>query len=693
MIMNYAPENIRKFFSNTVLDEQTMTDELAMLFRTYDYRKVAEIIDLAIIPALSKSKNGLNLLPVPTPVKRRSALDSAAMICDLKGGKNSAYRGVWIEKKEGRIFAVASNGNVIGKFPLNELDQFIPQKLPAFVHPTTHHLHPQAAALFNYRPLFPASRLSHFSISAEYWEKKLCYIHAAANLKRWLNHDVIFLIKIKDQHIGFDAESLYQTLLSLISYEGSMHFKSGFTAFEPAHFETSTGAVVFLMPYRQLSKGILIDPDACQPLENTRHHRISSRLQIQVTDEIAPQEYNLNSIPTYCEDQELNILKEVGEIISQLTQISAYYVIHRYCNFEARSIHKLRNKLTALRRTSCWNRTYEIIDAILEQLEHPDTQNVERLLRNLCLNYIIIAETVQTVLAEDHCYSGDSILQRLRDYQEKTARDLSHYGIPEPAADYLAALTNDAPPEFYSLPEQMKARYPDPCENQPPEIKEYLTYWRQFSFSNGFCFDDGVFLKRILELIADIKEKNYANLREKITPYNQVSCHIFECETGLKPSRTVRKCQKIIDLFVGPEIVNIFQEQQRARKEEELRNKTEKQKQYLWDSVAGSEENKKLLFEYLNTLKNHLQAGKIRNYLGARTSIRFWEGNTRQVMMQLDYLVMIAGKTAEIRQGEGCDGKMKYWCNLSNDRSVYVNKTEYDFISYLRSKTNQHEEK
>ena len=62
-------------------------------------------------------------------------------------------------------------------------------------------------------------------------------------------------------------------------------------------------------------------------------------------------------------------------------------------------------------------------------------------------------------------------------------------------------------------------------------------------------------------------------------------------------------------------------------------------------------------------------------------------------MMQLDYLVMIAGKTAEIRQGEGCDGKMKYWCNLSNDRSVYVNKTEYDFISYLRSKTNQHEEK
>ena len=69
------------------------------------------------------------------------------------------------------------------------------------------------------------------------------------------------------------------------------------------------------------------------------------------------------------------------------------------------------------------------------------------------------------------------------------------------------------------------------------------------------------------------------------------------------------------------------------------------------------------------------------------------EGNTRLVMMQLDYLVMIAGKTAEIRQGEGCDGKMKYWCNLSNDRSVYVNKTEYDFICYLRSKTNQHEEK
>ena len=224
-------------------------------------------------------------------------------------------------------------------------------------------------------------------------------------------------------------------------------------------------------------------------------------------------------------------------------------------------------------------------------------------------------------------------------------------------------------------------------------IKDYLDYWRQFSFSEGFYFDDGVFLKRILELIADIKEKNYAKLREKITPYNQVSCHIFECETGLKPPRTVRECQKIIDQFVGPEIVNIFQEQQRARKEEELRNKTEKQKQYLWDSVAGSEENKKLLFEYLNTLKNHLQAGKIRNYLGARTSIRFWEGNTRQVMMQLDYLVMIAGKTAEIRQGEGCDGKMKYWCNLSNDRSVYVNKTEYDFISYLWSKTNQHEEK
>lgn len=481
-------------------------------------------------------------------------------------------------------------------------------------------------------------------------------------------------------------------LQSLISHCAAA-FHSNLAALEPARFESQSGAVVLLMPYRQLSKGICVDLEACPPLEQTRLHRVSKYFQIQVTDAIAPQEYNFDRPPQNCADQEINILNGLGEIVSQLARIFGYYVIHRYVGFDKKDIVRQQAELKTLPSDSVWNRTHDIIADILELLDHSQTQTPEQFLRNLCVYYTCIVEAIQTLLTEDHCCSGEATLQRLRDYQEKSARYLSHYGIPEPAADYLAALTNDAPPELESLPELVNARYPDPCENQPPEIKDYLDYWRQFSFSENFYFDDGIFLKRIQELIADIKEKNYAELREKITPYNRVSCHIFERETGLKLSHTVRECQKIIDQFVGLEIVNIFQKQQRARKEEELRNKTEKQKQYLWDSVAGSEENKKLLFEYLNTLKNHLQAGKIRNYLGARTSIRFWEGNTRQVMMQLDYLVMIAGKTAEIRQGEGCDGKMKYWCNLSNNRSVYVNKTEYDFISYLWSKTNQHEEK
>lgn len=690
MIMNYDPEDIRKFFSNTVLEEKVMTNELALLFRPSDSKNAGDIIREVIIPALSKSDTGLKLLPVPTPVERLSALDSAAMLCDLQAGDNSACRGVWFEKEGEQIFTVASNGKTLGIFPLNERDRFIPEEFPVLIHPTTHRR--QSASLFNYKPLMAASFRTQFRIPEEYWREHLSYIHAAANLKKWLNYDVICLIKVNDRHIGFDAEHLYHVLQSLISHCDAA-FHSSLAALEPARFESQSGAVVLLMPYRQLSKGICVDLEACPPLEQTRLHRVSKCVQIQVTDGITPQEYNFDRPPQNCADQEINILTGLGEIVSQLARILGYYVIHRYVGFDKKDIVRQQAELKTLPTDSVWNRTRDIIADILELLDHSEVQTPEQFLRNLCVYYTCIVEAIQTLLTEDHCCSGEAALQRLRDYQEKSARYLSHYGIPEPAADYLAALTNDAPPEFYSLPEQMKARYPDPCENQPPKVKDYLDYWRQFSFSEGFYFDDGVFLKRILELIADIKEKNYAKLREKITPYNQVSCHIFECETGLKPPRTVRECQKIIDQFVGPEIVNIFQEQQRARKEEELRNKTEKQKQYLWDSVAGSEENKKLLFEYLNTLKNHLQAGKIRNYLGARTSIRFWEGNTRLVMMQLDYLVMIAGKTAEIRQGEGCDGKMKYWCNLSNDRSVYVNKTEYDFISYLWSKTNQHEEK
>ena len=689
--MNYDPEDIRKFFSNTVLEEKVMTNELALLFRPSDSKNAGDIIREVIIPALSKSDTGLKLLPVPTPVERLSALDSAAMLCDPQAGDNSACRGVWFEKEEEQIFTVASNGKALGKFPLNERDRFIPEEFPVLIHPTTHRR--QSASLFNYKPLMAASSRTQFRIPEEYWREHLSYIHAAANLKKWLNHDVICLIKVNDRHIGFDAEHLYHVLQSLISHCDAAAFHSNLAALEPARFESQSGAVALLMPYRQLSKGICVDLEACPPLEQTRLHRVSKCVQIQVTDGITPQEYNFDRPPQNCADQEINILTGLGEIVSQLARILGYYVIHRYVGFDKKDIVRQQAELKTLPSDSVWNRTRDIIADILELLDHSEVQTPEQFLRNLCVYYTCIVEAMRTLLTEDHCCSGEATLQRLRDYQEKTARYLSHYGIPEPAADYLAALTNDVPPELESLPELMNAGYPDPCENQPPEIKDYLDYWRQFSFSEGFYFDDGVFLKRILELIADIKEKNYAKLREKITPYNQVSCHIFECETGLKPPRTVRECQKIIDQFVGPEIVNIFQEQQRARKEEELRNKTEKQKQYLWDSVAGSEENKKLLFEYLNTLKNHLQAGKIRNYLGARTSIRFWDGKTRLVMMQLDYLVMIAGKTAEIRQGEGCDGKMKYWCNLSNDRSVYVNKTEYDFISYLWSKTNQHEEK
>jgi hypothetical protein len=691
MTMNHTPEEIRKFFSNTVLEEKAMTNELALLFRTSNSKNTGEIIREVIIPALSQSDRSLNLLPVPTLVERCSALDSAAMLCDLQCKSNTAFQGVWFEKEEEQIFTVASNGKTLGKFPLNERDRFIPEEFPVLIHPTTHRR--QSASLFNYKTIMAASPRTQFRIPEEYWRNRLSYIHAAVNLKKWLNHDVICLIKVNDQHIGFDAECLYHVLQSLISHCDTAAFHSNLAALEPASFEAQSGAVALLMPYRRLSKGICVDLEACPPLELTRLHRVSKCVQIQVTDAIAPQEFNFDRPPQGCADQEINILTELGKIVSELARILGYYVSCRYNSFDKKSTITQHARLDHLLPGSAWNRTRDIIAGIQELLKHSESQTPEQFLRNLCVHFIRIAEAIRTLLTEDHCCSGEATLQRLRDYQENTARYLSHCGIPEPAADYLAALTNDAPPELESLPEQMNARYTDPCENQPPEIKDYLDYWRQFGFSEGFCFDDGVFLKRILELIADIKEKNYAKLREKITPYNRVSCHIFECETGLKPPRTARECRKMIDQFVGPEIVNIFQEQQRAKKEEELRNKTEKQKQYLWDSVTGSEENKKLLFEYLETLKNHLQAGKIRNYLGARTSIRFWDGNTRQVMMQLDYLVMIAGKTAELRQGEGYDGKMKYWCNLSNDRSVSVNKTEYDFISYLRSKTNQHEEK
>ena len=42
--MNHDPEDIRKFFSNTVLEEQTMTNELALLFRTSNSKNAGEII-------------------------------------------------------------------------------------------------------------------------------------------------------------------------------------------------------------------------------------------------------------------------------------------------------------------------------------------------------------------------------------------------------------------------------------------------------------------------------------------------------------------------------------------------------------------------------------------------------------------------------------------------------------------------
>lgn len=663
-----------------------MTDELALLFRTRDSKKADDIFREVIIPALNNSENSLLLLPVPTLIEPLSALNSAAMLCDPQAGDNSAYRGVWFEKEGEQIFTVASNGKALGKFPLNERDRFIPEEFPVLVHPTTHRR--QSASLFNYKPLIAASSRTQFRIPEEYWRNSLSYIHAAANLKKWLNYDVICLIKVNDRHIGFDAEHLYHVLQSLISHCDAAAFHSNLAALEPARFESQSGAVVLLMPYRQLSKGICVDLEACPPLELTRFHQVSKRFQIQVTDAITPQEYNFDRPPQNCADQEINILTGLGEIVFQLAWILGYYIIHRYVSFDKKDIVRQQAKLKTLPSDSIWNRTRDIIADILELLDHSEAQTPEQFLRNLCVHYTCIVEAIRVLLTEDHCCSDEATLQRLQDCQEKTARYLSHYGIPEPVADYLAALTNDVPPELESLPELMAARYPDPCENQPPEIKNYLDYWRQFSFSENFYFDDGIFLKRILELIADIKEKNYAKLREKITPYNQVSCHIFECETGLKLSHTVRECQKIIDQFVGPEIVNIFQEQQRARREEELRNKTEKQKQYLWDSVAGSEENKKLLFEYLDTLKNRLQAGKIRNYLGARTSIRFWDGNTRQVMMQLDYLVMIAGKATQTRQGEDWNGKLKFWCELPNHYCVRVNQTEYEFINYLRSRTN-----
>lgn len=80
MIMNHTPEDIRKFFSNTVLEEKAMTDELALLFRTSNSKNAGEIIREVIIPALSQSDRSLNLLPVPTLVERCSALDSAAML-------------------------------------------------------------------------------------------------------------------------------------------------------------------------------------------------------------------------------------------------------------------------------------------------------------------------------------------------------------------------------------------------------------------------------------------------------------------------------------------------------------------------------------------------------------------------------------------------------------------------------------
>lgn len=164
--MNYDPEDIRKFFSNTVLEEKAMTNELALLFRTSNSKNAGEIIREVIIPALSQSDRSLNLLPVPTLVERCSALDSAAMLCDLQYESNTAFQGVWFEKEEEQIFTVASNGKALGKFPLNERDRFIPEELPVLVHPTTHRR--QSASLFNYKSLIAASLRTQFRISEEY---------------------------------------------------------------------------------------------------------------------------------------------------------------------------------------------------------------------------------------------------------------------------------------------------------------------------------------------------------------------------------------------------------------------------------------------------------------------------------------------------------------------------------------------
>ena len=475
--MNHTPEDIRKFFSNTVLEEKAMTDELALLFRTSNSKNAGEIIREVIIPALSQSDRSLNLLPVPTLVERCSALDSAAMLCDLQSKSNTAFQGVRFEKEEEQIFTVASNGKALGKFPLNEQDRFIPEEFPVLVHPTTHRR--QSASLFNYKPLMAASSRTQFRIPEEYWRNSLSYIHAAANLKKWLNYDVICLMKVNDRHIGFDAEHLYHVLQSLISHCDAA-FHSSLAALEPARFESQSGAVALLMPYRQLSKGICVDLEACPPLEQTRFHQVSKHFQIQVTDAIAPQEYNFDRPPQNCADQEINILTDLGEIVSQLARILGYYVIHRYVGFDKKDIVRQQAELKTLPSDSVWNQTRDIIADILELLDHSQTQTPEQSLRNLCVYYTCIVEAIQTLLTEDHCCSGEAILQRLRDYQEKTARCLSHYGIPEPAADYLAALTNDAPPELELLPELMNARYPDPCENQPPEICASPLNWTTF---------------------------------------------------------------------------------------------------------------------------------------------------------------------------------------------------------------------
>ena len=77
--MNHTPEDIRKFFSNTVLEEKAMTDELALLFRTSNSKNAGEIIREVIIPALSQSDRSLNLLPVPTLVERCSGFRRYAL--------------------------------------------------------------------------------------------------------------------------------------------------------------------------------------------------------------------------------------------------------------------------------------------------------------------------------------------------------------------------------------------------------------------------------------------------------------------------------------------------------------------------------------------------------------------------------------------------------------------------------------